>query len=174
MAQFKNYLLSDTALAKIARARRAGIKIPVIAFVAAKRAGIPYWMACAFLVQESAGGQNVFGHDPSIFEGAGKVTKDKYLEYRRQRIASGNRKMQGVGPMQLTWWEFQDEADRAGGAWKPYYNSLIGFKIIRKYLDAGMTPQQAATRYNGSGPAAEAYGREMNTRFETWRRIINP
>lgn len=170
MASFKNYRLSNLALLKIARARRAGIRIPVVAFVAARRAGIPYWMACAFLMQESGGGQNVFGHDPTIFVGAGEVTKKKYLQYKAERIRTG--KMQGVGPMQLTWWEYQDQADALGGCWRPYYNCLVGFKIIRKYLDSGMSAQQAATRYNGSGPQAEAYGRRMVDRFEEWRNII--
>lgn len=168
---FKDFLLGPTALRRIEKARRAGIQIPVIAFVAARRAGIPYWMACAFLVKESAGGENVFGHDPTIFAGAGTVTKKKYLAYLAERKRTG--KMQGVGPMQLTWYAFQDQADRLGGCWKPYYNCLVGFQIIRGYLDQGLSPRDAARLYNGSGPAAEAYADDMEQRFPKWQRIVS-
>ena len=44
------------------------------------------------LIKESGGGKNVFGHDPTIFVGAGTVTKAKYLEYKKRRVASGNKR----------------------------------------------------------------------------------
>ena len=38
----------------------------------------------------------------------------KYQEYKRRRPRDG---MQGVGPAQLTWFEFQDQADALGGCY---------------------------------------------------------
>jgi hypothetical protein len=111
----------------IERLRAAGIDSPRIAIQEAKRAGLPLELACALLEKESGGGANVYGHDPSIFSGAGQVTRENYAQYKKQRIASGNRKMQGVGPCQLTWWEFQDQADAQGGCWRPRYNMRVGF-----------------------------------------------
>ena len=104
----------------VQRLRAGGILFPETTIAEARRSGLKLALACALLEKESSGGQNVFGHDPNtIFAGAGDVTKEKYLDYRRRRIAAGNRTMQGVGPCQLTWWELQDEADREGGCWKP-------------------------------------------------------
>src|SRR5687768_10363640 len=150
-------------LDQIQTAKRNGIVIPVRAYRAAEKAGIPYAVACAFLMQESAGGQNVFGHDPTQFVGAGKVTKKKYLTYRERRRAGKG--MQGVGPMQLTWWEFQDAADEMGGCWKPYVNMLFAFQLLARYREAHGNWRDAARQYNGSGPAAEAYADRVKQRI---------
>ena len=40
-------------------AKANGIVIAEIAWDASRAVGVPYWATCAFLVQESAGGQNV-------------------------------------------------------------------------------------------------------------------
>ena len=52
-----------------------------------RRTGLRLAMACALLEKESSGGRNVFGHDPSIFAGAGEVTRDRYAAYKRARDA---------------------------------------------------------------------------------------
>ena len=70
-------------------------------------------------MQETSGGANIFGHDTTIFAGAGEVTKSKYLAYKKQRGPKGEGGMQGVGPLQLTFFTLQDEADDRGGCWKP-------------------------------------------------------
>ena len=66
------------------------------------------------LQKESGGGSNVFGHDPTIFVGAGTVTRAKYLEYKRQRVASGNTLMQGVGPTPADLLDAAGPGGRAG------------------------------------------------------------
>ena len=155
----------------IERLRAANIVAPKIAIQEAKRAGLPLELACALLEKESGGGRNVYGHDPSIFSGAGAVTRENYARYKKQRIASGNRKMQGVGPCQLTWWEFQDQADAQGGCWRPRYNMRIGFlhlaNLIKRYGES-----DGARRYNGSGSAAEAYSLDLLTKARRWESII--
>lgn len=144
-----------------------GIKYPYQTMKAADEAGVPFYVLCAFLEQETAGGANVFGHDPTIFVGAGRVTKKKYLDYLAQRKKTG--KMQGVGPMQLTWWEFQDRADALGGAWKPYNNILVGAQILKEYKDNGLTWQQVATKYNGSSD----YGTAVAYKILKWKTLLS-
>ena len=152
----------------ISRLRAGGIATPRVAVDEARRAGLPLPFACALLEKESAGGHNVFGHDASIFSGAGAVTREKYLAYKRLR---GRTKMQGVGPVQLTWWELQDAADREGGCWRPEINMRVGFRhlaeLIREHGES-----DGARRYNGSGDAAAAYSAELLTRARRWERIL--
>ena len=155
----------------IERLRAAGIDSPRIAIEEAKRAGLPLELACALLEKESGGGANVYGHDPSIFSGAGQVTRENYARYKKQRVASGNRKMQGVGPCQLTWWEFQDQADAQGGCWRPRINMRVGFlhlaNLIKRYGES-----DGARRYNGAGSAAEAYSRDLLVKARRWDSVI--
>jgi hypothetical protein len=124
--------------------------MPVRCLLAARKTGLPLSLGCALLLQESGGGANVFGHDPTIFTGAGTVTKQKYLAYKAQR---GHTKMQGVGPCQLTWWEFQDEADKRGGCWRPLVNMQVAFGHLAA-LVARSGLHDGVRAYNGSGPAA--------------------
>ena len=146
--------------------RTLGIKIPERMLTAARYAGLPVALAASTLMQESGGGTNEWGHDPTIFVGGydsanhhayGEiVTEQAYKAYLAQRGPGGRGGMQGVGPCQLTYFAFQDEADRLGGCWKPLANMKVGFSdmahLIRKDgLHAGVMG------YNGSGPAAERY-----------------
>lgn len=150
--------------AMILRARRAGIVNPIIAHNEARRAGIPYAVLCAVLEQESAGGHNVFGHDDvrNPIKG-GKVTKARYLEYKRYRNMGLG--MQGVGPMQLTYYGYQDLADRLGGCWKVRYNIRVGAnKIAKDMRRYGL--YSALKAYNGS----DAYAIEVMSKIRTWER----
>ena len=159
-----------TAPALIERLRAAGLVAPRTTVREAERAGLPLALACALLEKESSGGRNVYGHDPTIFAGAGKVTRANYAEYKRRRTASGNRLMQGVGPCQLTWWELQDAADAQGGCWHPEINMRVGFghlaALVERYGRA-----DGARRYNGSGAAAEAYSRDLLAKARRWEEI---
>lgn len=158
-------------IAEVLTARRHGIRIPTRAWRASVKAGVPFYVTCALLMQESGGGQNIFGHDPTIFVGAGKVTKTNYLRYKAARKAGGG--MQGVGPAQLTWWEFQDRADAAGGCWRPYVNLLTGLQVLAGLCKATGSWVEAARRYNGSGPAADIYAAQMADRFVFWKRVLS-
>jgi hypothetical protein len=149
--------LSPKDLALVPKLRKAGILMPVRCILAARKAGVPVSLAGAILLQESGGGANVFGHDPTIFTGAGEVTREKYAAYKQQR---GTARMQGVGPCQLTWWELQDEADRRGGCWRPLVNMQVAFAHLAS-LVAAHGLHDGVRAYNGSGPAAEAYARSV-------------
>lgn len=152
----------------VAKLKQHGIVDPVSTVAAAATAKLPLPYACALLEKESGGGQNVFGHDPTIFIGAGEVTEAKYAEYKRQRIASGNRLMQGVGPCQLTYYSYQDQADAKGGCWVPLHNMEVGFALLQSHI-ARYGEQAGAAAYNGSGPAADAYGRDFVQRAAAWK-----
>lgn len=161
-------MLPLVAARRIAAMRRAGIVNPVWTYLEARRAGLPLRLACALLDQESGGGHNVFGHDPSIYAGAGAVTEAKYRAYKAAR---GQTRMQGVGPCQLTWWSTQDKADYYGGCWKPRFNMRVGFELlagnIRRY---GL--RDGIRAYNGSGPAAEHYATSVLNRAALWDRRL--
>jgi hypothetical protein len=172
-------------------ARKHGILEPRKAWKAAKNADIPFWVMCAYLMQESAGGKNIYGHDvntdgtPKPFWGHGEVTKENYAAYKKERDVGityktrfpklGYRR-QGVGPMQLTWHTLQDEADSIGGCWNTYYNMLVGARLIKVYFDDAIasfkTIEQAwhysALKYNGK----ESYADEMDDRFEFWKAVL--
>lgn len=159
------------ALVAIARARAHGCKVSRIAWSQARRAGIPYELLLAVLDQESGGGRNEFGHDPTIFVGAGEVTRARYLAYKAERIRTGL--MQGVGPMQLTWSGYQDAADALGGCDRPACNVAIGAHILAENIRRdGLHAGVAA--YNGTGPAAQHYADDVLERADRWRATLNP
>src|ERR687894_620449 len=83
-----------------------------------ERGAMPLSRACALLEKESGGGHNVFGHDKGGAVIGGTVTKESYRRYLA-RVRSGQGARQGVGPTQLTFSGYQEEADRHGGCWRP-------------------------------------------------------
>jgi hypothetical protein len=162
---------TPTAVQKrVDAAKEAGCTMAGVARRATRAADIPYYVGCAFLQQETGGGRNVFGHDPTVFAGAGEVTRSKYLAYKKVRQRTGQ--LQGVGPMQLTWSTYQDRADRLGGAWKPYPNMLVGFRHVAALHRASGSWRAAAHDYNGSGPMAEAYAAQMARRIDHMRSAL--
>lgn len=151
--------------------RAHGIVNPLVTWEEAHHVGLPLAYACALLDQESGGGANVFGHDPTICIGWGSVTWLKYAAYKTRRRASGNRLMQGVGPVQLTWWSTQDAADREGGCWRPRFNMRVGFRTLAGNIHRyGL--YYGIKAYNGSGPAADAYARTMTNRIHVWQQRL--
>lgn len=143
-----------------------GIKIPYVAMKVARQTGVPFYVLCAFLEQETAGGKNIFGHDPTIFVGAGRVTKSKYLRYRRLRDRTG--KMQGVGPLQLTYYSFQDDADKLGGCWKPRNSVLVGARLLKRYRGKDNSWVYVGERFNG----AHSYGVEVQAKINKWQSLL--
>jgi hypothetical protein len=161
--------LRDLALARVAKKHGANYSLRII--MEARKAGIPISLAFALIEQES-NFRNVFGHDPTTSVPASwmgkEVTKQRYLSYKEHRQAHG---MQGVGPAQLTWWEYQDKADKRGGAWKPKHNISVAFEhlgslIKNKGLRAGIA------EYNGSGPAAAKYAEQVLERQARWHKRL--
>ena len=152
---------------------------------------VPFYVVCAFLMQETNGGNNIYGHDvrlvgttkvPQPFYGHGEVTQTNYAIYKgeRDRLLKepgyGYRRSQGVGPMQLTYWSIQDEADAAGGCWQPWVNITTGIKIIKSYYDTarqlGKSDKDAwhyaALKWNGK----ESYAVAMDALFAKWKPLV--
>lgn len=156
----------DLALARTAKKHGANYSLRIIQ--QARKSGIPISLGFALIEQES-GFKNVFGHDPTIYQGAGKVTKKKYLDYKSKR---GHTQMQGVGPAQLTWWQYQDEADKRGGAWVPKHNISFAFDHLASLIKNKGTRDGIAA-YNGSGPAAERYATSVLAKQRKWHSILS-
>jgi hypothetical protein len=143
-------------------ARKHGILEPRKAWKAAKNADIPFWVMCAYLMQESAGGQNIYGHDvntdgtPKPFWGHGEVTKENYAAYKKER---------DVG---IT---YKTRFPKLG-----YRRQGVGARLIKVYFDDAIakfkTPDEAwhysALKYNGK----ESYADEMDDRFEFWKSVL--
>jgi len=160
----------DNELARKAKARGANYSLRIV--LEARRADIPISLAFALIEQES-GFSNVFGHDPTIFQGAGKVTKAKYLDYKRARGTPG-RRMQGVGPAQLTWWEFQDRADRLGGAWVARRNIRVAFEHLGGLLKHHSTRDALAIYNAGNARSRQGqnYAASVMRRQRKWHEVL--
>lgn len=152
-----------------------GIKHAAAAVQASKQTGLPLAVAAAMLQMESSG-KNEFGHDPTdaIPQGwqGGAVTEERYDAYRAQ-VAKGATP-QGVGPTQLTSVGLQQDADKRGGAWVPLHNMQTGFTYLKGLVsDSGGNVQLGLQNYNGSGPAAVAYGVKAAGLVKVWQDRIN-
>jgi hypothetical protein len=152
-------------------ARRHGMQNSLRALWEAREIGIEPSLALALSEQESWG-RNVFGHDDSIFRGAGNVTKEKYRLYKKARLLSGNRKMQGVGPLQLTWWEYQDEADRLGGCYRPKYNFQVGYRLLAKLIKQHGLSKALAVYNGGLTNPNWTYASQVLAKEAAWHRRL--
>lgn len=148
-----------------------GFKNPWILLQEADRAGLSHATAVSVTEQETGTGRNVFGHDDvkNPAPKGGLVTEDRYLRYKRDRKRGLG--MQGVGPLQLTWWEFQDRADAMGGCWKVRYNYREGFTDLAALIEAHGW-HEGVKRYNGGGPKAEKYANEVRLRHSKWLKRL--
>lgn len=164
----------DTARAGILRA--FGIRNSRRIIEEARAVGIGPALAAAMIEKESGNGENVWGGDRAPNGGTTgwrfrKVTKENYLAYKHRRGNRGQGGMQGVGPMQLTWWELQDAADKAGGCWVPRVSIRTAFKHLA-LLIAAYGEEEGILRYNGKGLAAEAYARDVLRKRARWRKRL--
>lgn len=105
------------------------------------------------------------------FAGRGEVTEANYTDYVGERDSFDPPHCQGVGPTQLTFKGFQDQADRLGGCWKPIINMIVGFGIIADYRARGRSWRDCWLGYSGG---KETYADEMDARLIWWRAKLNP
>lgn len=96
--------------------------------------------------QQESGFENVFGHDPTIYSGAGKVTKAKYLAYRRESHRVD--KQQGIGVTQPTARTFQDRADELGGCWTMTAQVQVAAELLARLI-AKHGRRRGLASYNG-------------------------
>jgi len=160
---------------RVEAAKKAGIQNAELAARACRKAGLPFWVACALLEKESHG-RNVFGHDSG---GAGPhgqpVTKERFQDFYRKVLAGAT--SNGVGPCQITWAGSLQNGKRDGGyfnqmirmgldPWDPEENMVFGFALLRSHYNRlGDSWEKAGTAYNGSPD----YGRDFLAKVKVWR-----
>lgn len=150
------------------KAKRAGANYSLRIVLEARRSGIPVSLGFALVEQESAF-RNVFGHDAgSILKGQ-TVTLDRVRRLLAHIRAGGV--SNGVGPTQLTYPPFIREAHNLGGAHRPKNTIRVGFKVLASLIRSHGR-RGGVRRYNGSGPAAEAYADSVLHKMKRWHRIL--
>lgn len=139
--------------------------------------------SCCAMVQNESGGRMVWGHDPwdthAYPKGAAlpvalegqPVTENDYHLYRARRNIGFQ--PQGCGITQLTSAGLQQEAEQAGGCWKPWPNSVVGFHFLKGLFQIHGSALAGFTAYNGSGPAADAYGLRAVALQNGWQARFN-
>lgn len=161
-----------SAAAQILRAAGLGLVDELI--LAADWEGLDLAVAAAMITLES-NGRNVWGHDGGptggLYVKGGPVTRDNYLAYR-DAVRAGRIGRQGCGPAQCTSAEFQDRADELGGCWDPVANMRSGFRGLKQRIDR-YGVRDGFRRYNGAGPAAEAYAIKAMAALATWRTRLD-
>lgn len=140
------------------------------------RTDCPLAAAAAMLMLETSGGKNIYGHDAVTcaeppYQKGGPVTRENYAAYKARRGECG---MQGVGPAQLTWHTFQDDADRLGGCWQPEINCRIGFGLLGAYIYQDGY-HLGFKRYNtgSSVPGPSAYADRAMLILPRWQKIVS-
>lgn len=141
----------------------------------AEQVGLELAAAAVLLDKESGGGHNVWGHDAvntagTYIKGA-PVTQVDYLAYRAA-VHEGRIGRQGVGPCQLTWSGYQDQADRLGGCWDWHINCTVGFGALSGAIRT-LGVREGFRSFNGAGPAAERYADDAMARLATWRQLLH-
>jgi len=146
----------------MAAAKKNGIVDAPNALAAAIYSRTDFSIVCTSLLMESYGGRNMWGGDPAgdalpsnLFEQ--DVTPAGWEEYWAN-VKRGLR-TNGCGPGQLTSEGLQAAANSIGGCWLPGPNMKVAAIFMRQLLaETGGDITLAYQHYNGSGPAAVAYG----------------
>jgi hypothetical protein len=135
----------------------------------AKRAKLALRFALAMLEKETGIPQrNIFGCD----HGEGKAFCHENVTEARVKALRNSGLANGVGWTQITLPVFVAEADKLGGAHKPRFQMRVGFRVLKDHMDR-LGIQQGFRAYNGSGPAAEAYGRDAVKVAERWEGVLS-
>lgn len=141
---------------------------------AARKERVRVSSACALVQNETNTGANIWGHDHDahgcIWPCGGAVTRTNFRTYKARRKQGLG--MQGCGPVQLTYYTLQDEADALGGCWHPYHSMRVGFRQLRRLKAAKGSLRAAYRAYNGSGVAAERYADLAIARRAAWDQRI--
>jgi hypothetical protein len=162
----------DLALATTAKRHGANYSLRII--WEARRANAPISLLFAMCEKES-NFQNVYGHDNTIFVGAGKVTKNNYRLYKLARQTPGKH-MQGVNVPQLTWWEFQDRADKLGGCWVERNAIRVAAEVLgayyNKYKRQGKSTREAIVLAGRDYNGRLSYGEDLYVHYKKWHSIL--
>lgn len=147
----------DIALAQ--RLRDHGVKnaLRIVIECSHRHGGlIPVSLGLALQEQET-GGRNIFGADKGAPFHHLPVTEERVMALVKHVRAGGV--SNGVGPLQLTFLGFIEEANRDGGAWKPAVNIATGLGIIAGHIKAQGSVRSGLAAYN-AGPSNVSAGQD--------------
>lgn len=162
---------------RIRIAKQFGLVNVESAALSCRRAGLPFWAACALLQKESMG-RNVYGNDVggALAGFPGTVNRDNFAVFRWMVIDKGMTS-NGVGPCQITYaGARRQDGTRDGGFFRqmaernlmPFFvehNMLFGFELLKDYHEDGKSWFAAGVRYNG----ADQYGEDLVEKINEWR-----
>jgi hypothetical protein len=80
--------------------------------------------------------------------------------------------MQGVGPLQLTWWEYQNRADLYGGCWKPKCNYRVGFRLLASLVKHHGERKGLAIYNGGLAHPNYEYASSVLDKKDKWHRLL--
>lgn len=136
------------------------------AAIACRKAGLPFYAACALLEKES-GGRNVYGHDKGgVLSGFSlDVNVDNFAAFLFE--VNRGQTSNGVGPCQITFKGYFAQMIAKGlSPWVPADNMQFGFGLLLGHYNAhGHDWAAAGTAYNG----ASAYGNDLAAKVAAWR-----
>lgn len=163
--------MSDAERKRLIEALKGkGVKRPAMVIAEALRARILVASAIAMLEMETGIPQkNIFGCD----WGVGVAFCHMKVTARRVKKLIADGRANGVGWTQLTFMGFVVAAQRMGGAAFPRYQMRVGFKTLRANFDQYGTLEAMYSHYNGTGPAAEAYGRRAVGLRAKWLQVTH-
>jgi hypothetical protein len=133
---------------------------------------IPVSLGVALQEQES-GGRNIFGADTHAPFAHMAVTEARVRKLVDHVHAGGT--SNGVGPLQLTFIGFIEEANRDGGAWVPAVNIATGLGIIAGHVKqhgvrGGLAAYNAGTPRSSQG---QRYAGEVMQRQVRFHAMID-
>jgi hypothetical protein len=158
-----------------------GIVGAIPAAAACRQVGLNFPAACALLLMESRGGENVYGGDVggALRRYPHPVDESNFKVFE-WLVEVEEFKSNGVGPCQITYYPYFDQMFHLGlRPWLPVDNMIFGFDILQRNFDKqinGHTVQEAweraATLYNVGNlkSGVNDYGRLFFERYTKLRR----
>lgn len=139
----------DAELARKLRARGVKNALRIVIECRHRHNGVIAVSLGLALQEQESEGRNIFGADTNAPFAHQPVTKARVLKLVEHVRAGGV--SNGVGPMQLTFIGFIEEANRDGGAWDPAVNIATGLGIIAGHVKQHGVRHGLAT-YNAGTP----------------------
>lgn len=164
----------DAELARKLRARGVKNALRIVIECRHRHDGVIAVSLGIAIQEQESNGRNIFGADENAPFTHKPVTKARVLQLVEH--VRGGGKSNGVGPMQLTFLPFIEEANRDGGAWVPAVNISTGLGIIADHVKQHGVRKGLAT-YNGGSPNSPKgleYANEVLVRQERIHDLITP
>lgn len=164
--------------ARIATATAHGIVGAATLADVCRKEDVPFFVACALVLKESGGGDNVYGHDAGgALSGYPHEVDESNFKVFQWLVETKGFKSNGVGPTQITYYpNFAAMAKLGLKPWVGADNLSYGLRLLRAQYDAHKTWESAGAHYNGGtkpDASAWAYGRDLVGKANTFRALFN-